>query len=140
MKTWTANMLVCDDVLVSVSGKFNLLGVYSTDIGVPKDGQIAPQLVFFFMLEGDLSERPHFVSLEVSFPGGNSRSITVPAQVPQGPAHGRTKWFARIPFLVQQVMLRPGKIEAKVRYDGQELAVAGPWIVAAHQEAGADGG
>jgi hypothetical protein len=129
MKSWKASMLVCDDVLVSLSGKFNLLGMYTSDLGVPADPTMANQLVFFFIVEGDLEDRPGSIVLEVTFPGGDTRQTELSAPLSPGPPPpDRKKWYVRAPFLVQNVALRPGRIEGKLKHDGAELAVQGPWI------------
>lgn len=129
MKSWNATLLVCDDLLYSLTGKINLFGIYTGDIGVPLQMQATGQLVFLFLLEGDLSERPGRVTLEVSLPGESSPNrldvgpLAVPAAAP-----GRTRWNLRLPFLVAQPVLRPGRIEAKIIHGKDEISVRGPWI------------
>jgi hypothetical protein len=129
MKTWTATLLVCDDLLYSLMGKVNLIGIYTSDIAINGPGQVAGQLVFFFVMEGDISERPTHVSLEITLPGTPPRRLDFPAfptDIQQQP--GRTRWYLRLPFLLPQVVLHPGRIEGKIIYAGNEIALRGPWI------------
>lgn len=130
MKSWSANLLVADDLWWSITGKVNLIGVYTGDIGIPLDGQLAAQLVFFFLLEGELGDQPTKpFTLEIALPGDQPR--TLPVAVPtfgNTSATERTKWFVRTPFLVQQLRLRPGRIVARIIYEGKELRVGAPWI------------
>jgi hypothetical protein len=124
-------MLVCDDLLYTITGKLNLIGIYTTDIGIPVEAHVAAQMIFLFNIEGDLSEQPkdglHF---ELQMPGEEAKTLTVPVPVLTAPAApGRTRWFARIPFLVQPVVLRAGQIKATIKHEpGEDIAVAGPWI------------
>lgn len=133
MKTWDANLVVCDDLLYSLNGKITLLGMYTGDIGIPTNPQAAGQMVFFFILQGDLSERPtKLVTLEVTLPGEVSKTMTIPPPIFADPMPvGRTKWFMRHPFLVAPAILRPGRIVAKVIYDNTEIVLGAPWITSA---------
>lgn len=130
MKNWQATLQVCDDVLVSLSGKFNLVGLYTADIGIPIDPTLIPQLAFFFDVSGDLPDRPEKIDLQITFPGGESRQITVDAPLPAGPPlQGRTKWHIRAPMLAQNIVLKPGRITARIKHRGEELEVHGAWVV-----------
>jgi hypothetical protein len=123
-------MLVCDEVLYSLTGKVNLLGIYTTDIGIPRESHLAPQLAFFFSLEGSIDEQPQApMMLEVVLPGGGGATLEVPRQPPlNSPQSGRTKWYLRIPVLAQQAVLRSGRIVGKVKCGADEMSVYGPWI------------
>ncbi len=132
MKSWKASMLVCDDVLVALNGKFNLLGVYTSDLGVPTEPTLANQLVFFLIIEGDLEDRPSSIAMELTFPSGEKREMEWPTPLPPGPPlPDRKKWHIRVPFLVQHINLTVGRIDAKIKHNGQELAVQAPWITRA---------
>lgn len=129
-------MLMCDDVTVSLTGKFNLQGVYTTDLAVPPGGAVAQQLVFYFGIDGDLSDRPTTtIAIRMEFPDGHIRSSEFPAMVPADAPilPGRTKWHFRAPFLVQQIPLRPGRIKAILTYREEQIEIFGPWIVDAPQ-------
>ncbi|MCX7361150.1 MAG: hypothetical protein NTV97_04615 [Alphaproteobacteria bacterium] len=130
MKSWNTTLLVCDDVMYSITGKVSVFGVYTGDIGIPNDAHLAPQLIFFFVIDGDLSERPILpLKLEIKLPEEDARSVMISPPILPNPApEGRTKWYMRHPFLVSSAILRPGRIEAKIVYDGEDISLSAPWI------------
>ena len=99
---------------------------------MPNDPTTIPQLVILFNVEGDLSERPDKITVQVSFPGGDTREIDVAANFASGPTlPERVRWTIRAPVLFQNIVLKPGRVEAKIKYKDDELAVAGAWILLA---------
>ncbi len=126
-----ASLLVADDLLFAMNGKYNITGVYTGDILIAVDPTMLPQLVFLFLIETDVTEPFHSLTLEIKMPGSEPVRMP-PVQIPPGPhIEGRTRQFLRWPQLVQNVRLSPGKIEAKVIHESGEIPVAGPWIVLA---------
>lgn len=138
MKSWNANLLICDDLMFSLSGKMTAIGIYTGDIGIPTSEHRTGQLIFMFMLQGDLTEQPtEPMVLEVTFPGEQPHSMTLPPPVfgQNFEGSGRTKWFQRTPFMIQNVILRPGQIKTRIRYGKLELNPGSPWITAQDQVA-----
>jgi hypothetical protein len=122
-----ASVLVCDDLLVSMLGKFTTIGIYTADITIPSEPIVANQLVFLFIVETDVDDLFERMTLEVTMPGQPSVKMDVPL-APPPPIPGRTRWFLRWPFMIQQPVLRPGRIEAKVIHEKGEILTSGPWI------------
>jgi hypothetical protein len=125
--TIQATFILCDDLAISLTGKFNAAGVYTGDLIA--QGRFS-QLACLFIIEGDVNNIPKFLSVEVKLPG------ELPVRSDQyavdfGPVpRDRTRWTYRIPFLIGSHSLRPGQIEARVIYDQGELPVSAPWIIA----------
>jgi hypothetical protein len=130
MKSWNANVLVCDDLWYSIAGKINLFGIYTGDIVIAADTQLVAQLIFFFTVEGDLSEPPtKALTLEVALPNDPPRTMVIQSPVlGDGKASGRTRWFSRTPFVLPQIQLRPGRIRARVLYGTEEITLSAPWV------------
>lgn len=127
-----ASLLVADDARVSLNGKFDLAGVYTGDITILTDPTVAPQLVFLFFVETDLKEPFKTLAFEILLPGGAPvRLPPMPIPPPAPAPAARTRQIFQWPQLVQSVLLRPGKIEAKVIHESGEIVVAGPWVTLA---------
>jgi hypothetical protein len=127
MTSRKASVLVADEVLFSLTGKANLLGIYTTDIGVVAPSA-ANQLVFFFTIETGIDEPFRSLLLEVKLP--ESEPVRLPVTLTATiPTAGKTTTIYRWPLLVQAPTLRPGPIEVKVIHERGEISVAAPWIV-----------
>jgi hypothetical protein len=116
--------------LFALNGKTNLLGIYN-ELSINMRPQVVPQLVFFFQVEGDLSETPvHPLIARVTLPTGQSaefvNQMILPATRP-----GRTKWFSRMPVILTPALLDVGQIKAEVIHGSDVLPVTGPWITEA---------
>jgi hypothetical protein len=125
-----ASVLVCDDVLFGITGKAYLNGVYTGDITIPGDELTINQLVFYFTVETPKQKPIHFATLRVTPPGTTPTELHVPllpAQASVNPA--RPQIIIRAPLVVQQLVLKPGKIETVVIADGDELDAGGIWII-----------
>jgi hypothetical protein len=110
------------------SGKVNLLGIYSGDIGIPQAGQVAGQLVFHFVVHCDLAERPDRLTLEVTLPGNEPKSFPV-SVAPSAVASDRKRWAIQVPFPILLPRLQPGRIDGRVLFDGAHpVSIRGPWI------------
>jgi hypothetical protein len=128
--TLQATFLLCDDLAISLTGKFNASGVYTADLLALPDRATLTHLACMFIIEGDLNSIPKFVTVEVKLPGEPAvRSPQTPIEIGAPIPAGRTRWTYRYPLLIVAPTLRPGQIEARVIYDGGELAVTAPWIV-----------
>jgi hypothetical protein len=131
-----ASVLIADDMTISLVGKINLIGIYTADIIIPTDPLFIPQLLFLFFLETGRDDLFQRIQLQVTLPGQSTApgqptavmDVPVPAVAPV--PEGRIGYFLRQPFLLQHVLLRPGRIEAKVVHEKGEIYVQSlPWIV-----------
>jgi hypothetical protein len=125
----TASVLVCDEILFNITGKAFLQGIYPIDITIPGDELVMNQLVFYFSAETDKKKPFKTVALKVVLPGEKPTQIDVPFAAPLSSSNtDRPKMVLRAPLLVQQMVLRPGKIETKVITESEELDAGGIWI------------
>ena|ERR1700719_963126 len=127
-----ASVLISDDFYVSLVGKFVVQGVYTSDIIIPTDQIIAAQLVFLFQIETDVSDLFEKLQVQVTLPGQTPKTADIPI-MPFVPGAGRTRWLVHWPLLVQQAVLRPGRIETKVIHEKGEILTTSPWISLATQ-------
>jgi hypothetical protein len=133
MKSWHGTLIVADDLWWSITGKVNLIGVYTGEIGLPAESLPQPvgQLVFYLILEGDLDDLPTKpLTLVITLPGENPRNNVIVAPSIASTS-GRTKWFIRAPFLMAQLKLQTGRIDAKLLHDSEEMRISAPWITRA---------
>jgi hypothetical protein len=123
------SVIVADDMTVSLLGKINLSGVYTADIVIPADPLFIPQLVFLFSMESEIADPFKKLHLQVILPGQQTRHLDVQMAPATQMSTGRKYWLIRQPFLIQNVILRPGQIEAKVMHDEGEIEVGSlPWV------------
>jgi hypothetical protein len=122
-----ATLIVADDMYTSMSGKQTLQGIYTADINIPSNPSIAPQLVFYFIVETDINDPFQSVALEITFPDEPTQriavSLTIPPVLPD-----RTRTSFRVSALVPFPKLKPGHIIAKVIHEKGEILVMAPWI------------
>jgi hypothetical protein len=128
MSSRIATIFVCDDILVSLNGKWNALGIYTADIIIAGDEVTATQIIVVFQLECDLVDPYTSITVEVQFPGEPARQLPMPI-LPIVSTQGRSRWTVRWPFLNQMVRLRPGRIQTKVIHDKGEIDTGGIWII-----------
>ncbi len=125
----TASVIVCDEILFSLTGKSFLNGVYTGDITIPGDQLAVNQLVFYFTIETPKSKPFEKVILKVVPPYVPPAEFIVPFDtVQQFINKERPKIILRAPLLMQQLVLRPGKIETTVITESEELDAGGVWI------------
>lgn len=130
--TRQASLLVADEIYYNLYGKAILQGIYNGDLTIPVDPSTSPQLIFYFMVEVDISESLRTLAVEVNLPGNQPvRHFVpiVPAEFIKSTVQGRTRAYYRHPMLMQAPVLRPGRIEAKIIYESGEIEVMAPWIV-----------
>jgi hypothetical protein len=125
-----ASVIVCEDVTYTLSGKMNIQGVFTTDIGIPFEPYIAVQLVFVFLIETSPDDLFQKLELSVELPGGQ-QSLRHPINIPAlRPAAGDSlRWSLKTPLLFPSVILHPGPIVTKVIHDKGEITTAAPFIV-----------
>jgi hypothetical protein len=129
-----ATVLVCDELLISLTGKFTLLGNYTGDISIPTAPATVPQLVFYFIIESDINDVYRSLTLQVALPESFPIVQLVPIIPQMLTQPNRSRWTMRWPFLVSQPILNPGRIEAKVIHEKGEIIAGTPWIVLASQQ------
>src|SRR6266404_1462568 len=129
MADCNALMLVCDEAQVSItSGKYNYVGVYNADLGIPREPQTISQLVFLFIIDADMAKRPPVVTIEVTLPGEQPKQLPIPIPPTIVPLPGRSRMGMQVPFAITSPVLRAGRIEARVIYGEEIVPVRGPWI------------
>lgn len=126
-----ASVLVADDVLYSLVGKAFLQGVYMSDIAIPAEQVVAGQLVFMFLVEASTDVQFRSFTLEVTMPGSETVKAEVPLPPMQNIPAGRRFVSYRLPLVLRNPVLRPGRIETKITYDGGELEANAIWITTA---------
>jgi hypothetical protein len=130
-----ASFLICDDLLVSLNGKFFLHGVYTGDIAIAAEESRLVQLILLLQISTPV-ERP-FRSLEisVSLPGETTpRVMDLMRLLPATLGHpGRTIANYKIPFPLVQPVLRAGMIEVRIRHDEGEILVGRQWVISPSQ-------
>ncbi len=126
-----ATLLVADEIWYNLYGKAILQGLYHGDLVIPTNPSNAPQLLFYFMMETDLSDPFRSLAVEVTLPESDAvrHVVGVTYPIPSTAHEGRTRLFYRHPLLIQAPVLRPGRIDAKVIHEGGEIVVGAPWIV-----------
>src|SRR5262249_15936955 len=122
-----ANVLVCDELYVTLTGKLTAMGIYTGDIIVPAPGVVVPHLIFLFLVETTSDDLFESIMLEATLPDHHPVRSSIP--VPQFVfSEGRTRWGAKYPLLVQQPRLFPGRIIAKLIHDKREIIAFAQWI------------
>jgi hypothetical protein len=129
MSARQATVFVADEFTYSLSGKFNVSGVYGTDIQIPSDPFLANQLVFVFIIEASPQDPYQRITLQVTLPGGDSRHFDVPLDRAVAGAADQRRWTLKYPLLFTTPILRPGLVEAKVIHEKGEIVTAAPFIV-----------
>jgi hypothetical protein len=127
-----ATLLVADEIFYNLHGKAVLQGIYHSDLIITTNPTTVSQLIFFFIMETELSDPFRSLAVEVVLPGNvpvrNQVPVTYP--IPSGLIReGTTRLFYRHPMLVPSPILRPGRIEAKAVHDSGEITVGAPWII-----------
>lgn len=125
------SLLVCDDLQISINGKWTAYGIYVGDIVIPSDEQLTPQIVFVFTAETSIESPWKSLAFQVLFPGDDvPQKMEVPQDVfPKTLAGERKKIILRSPFLIQNQKLRTGQIRASILDENGELILQAPWIV-----------
>jgi hypothetical protein len=129
-----AAFLVCDDVLVSLNGKYFFNGVYTGDIVIPSSELQVSQLVVVFMFSTPIAKPFKTLKLQVRLPGEQDpRLLDASASLGAPLPSGRTLQQFRIPFHIASPILRPGVIEMKILHEEGETLAGRQWIVTVEQ-------
>jgi hypothetical protein len=124
-----ASLIVADEALISVSGKLNVLGIYTTDINIPTDPLVVGQLVFLFVVESDPEDQYKKLDLRVDLPSGDFRQTAVNLGTLREGQADKIRWSLKFPLLFQNAILRPGPIVATVIHEDGVILPAAPVIV-----------
>jgi hypothetical protein len=125
-----ASVIVCDDILFGLTGKVFLQGVYTSDITIPGSELSLPQLAFYFTAETPKGNPFKKMALRVVPPGMPPAHVEIPIETAQQTINpDRPKTIIRAPFLMQQILLKPGKVETSVITESEELDAGGIWIM-----------
>jgi hypothetical protein len=133
MITRKAIMLVADEMYFNLNGKAILQGIYPGDLVMPTDPSTAPQLIFYFVIETDINDPFKSLIVEVTLPESQpvQQAVFVPQFRPIVFPPEKTRITCRQPLLIQNPILRAGRIEARIIHENGELQVGGPWIMLA---------
>lgn len=127
-----ATFLACDDVLLALNGKMFINGIYTADIVIPTNEAQINQLIIFVMADTPI-ERPFrsFVIL-VKLPGEDEPktfdAMPFILGLPPTAAPGRGMLKVRVPFLIQQTILRPGAIEVSIVHEEGTTLAGRQWV------------
>jgi len=127
-----ALIFVCDELLISLNGKYTVAGLYTGDIVVPQIPAQLPQLVIMFEITTTVDNPFKTLILQVSIPGES-----VPRRLDLSPTvqsaltlPTRSMLMYRFPFLIQSVKIQQsGPIEAMIIHEDGELSAGQQWIV-----------
>ena len=77
-----ASVIICDELLFSITGKINLLGSYTGDITIPTDPTQIAQLLFYFLVETDVQDPYRSLTFQVKLPQADPVTQILPAVPP----------------------------------------------------------
>jgi hypothetical protein len=130
-----ASFLVCDDLLVSLNGKFFIQGVYTGDIVISGEEQKLNQLIILLQLSTPIQKPFQKLQLSLSLPGEDAPRITnlLPLLPLLFPIAGRRTLSYKVPVPIAGPNLRPGAIEVRITHDEGEVYVGRQWVVSPQQ-------
>jgi hypothetical protein len=135
MMSRQATLIIADEIYFNLHGKAILQGIYNNDLVIPSDPSNAAQLLFYFIIETDITDPFKTLSVEYSLPGSPPARqfifippvdfvATIAKSQPQ-----RTRFMVKHPVLIPGPTLRAGRIEAKVITESGEIPITPQWIV-----------
>jgi hypothetical protein len=126
-----ASFLVCDDLLFSMNGKVNLTGIYTQDIVISTEELQLPQLIFFFVVETPKDQLFQKITFRIELPGLPPADSEFPVGVRKAALlDDRRKMITwRHPIMLQQPILRPGRVSASVIHETGTIDAGGIWII-----------
>jgi hypothetical protein len=125
-----ASVITCEDVTYTLSGKMNIQGMFTSDIGIPFEPFIANQIVFLFLVETSPDDPFETLELSVELPV-SQQSLRHPVNIPslRLSAGDSFRWSLKAPLLLSTAILHAGPIIAKVIHEKGEIRAAAPFIV-----------
>jgi hypothetical protein len=124
-----ATLVTADEATISLSGKMNIFGVYSTDITIPTETTVVTQLVFVFLVETDPDDIYQKLELRVDLPSGDFRHLPVNLTNLKATHADTIRWSLKYPLLFQNAILKPGPITAAVIHEKGIIYPASPFVV-----------
>jgi hypothetical protein len=122
-------IIVSDDLTRGITGKMNILGAYTSDIGISVDPTHISQLVFVFIIETSPDDPYKRLEVRVELPGGSAAGMQISLDTLILSPGDKRRWTLRYPLLFPFPVLRPGPIEAKVIHEKGEISTAAPVII-----------
>jgi len=124
-----ASLIVADEAMISISGKLNIVGIYTTDINIPTDPMVVAQLVFLFIVETDADEPYKKLDLRIDLPSGDFRQLPINLSALRDGEADKVRWSLKFPLLFQNAILKPGPIVATVIHEEGVIIPGAPFIV-----------
>lgn len=132
-----ATFLICDEVLISLNGKFLISGMYPGDLVIPAEPTQLAQLVVFVQVETPIDKPFHSLAVHVQLPGDPVPRVldaSTTLDLSQGsPMPNRTTLRARLPFLIPQPLLRSGPIEVTIVHGDGQFSAGRQWVLTTAQ-------
>lgn len=125
----SANVIVCDEAMFSLTGKLSLHGIYPGDISITEDVVHMPQLVFYFTVATPKNDPFEWLKLKVALP--DSAEVIVDVDVPLKSVEtpdARSYFFVKVPLLLPSPVLKPGRIQTMAIHERGELDAGGIWV------------
>jgi hypothetical protein len=130
-----ASFLICDELLVSLNGKFFIQGVYTGDIVIAAEEQRLNQLILFLQISTPTQRPFRQLELRLSIPGEeNPRVVDLMPLLPTiFTLPGRTTSSYKVPVPIVFPNLKTGPIEVRLTHEEGELFVGRQWVMAPTQ-------
>jgi hypothetical protein len=105
-----ASFLICDDLLVSLNGKFFIQGVYTGDIVISADETRLNQLVLLLQISTPIQKPFRLLQVTIALPGEQTpRTIDLTALLPPVmPLPDRTRVGYKVPVHIASPTLKAG--------------------------------
>jgi hypothetical protein len=135
MMSRQATLIIADEIYFNLHGKAILQGIYNTDLVIPSDPSNAAQLLFYFIIETDITDPFKNLSVEFTLPGSppvRQFIFVPPPEVVAAIAKSqpqRNRFTVKHPVLIPGPTLRAGRIEAKVITESDEIPITPQWII-----------
>jgi hypothetical protein len=126
-----ASFLFCDDLLVSLNGKFFIQGVYTGDIVIATEEAKLNQLVLLLQISTPINKPFRQLQVSITLPGEeNPRTIDLMPLLPTLiPLPGRTNAAYKVPVPITFPTLKAGAIEIQVTHEEGQMAVGRQWVM-----------
>jgi hypothetical protein len=124
------SFLFCDELLVSLNGKFFIQGVYTGDIVLGAEEQKLNQLIMFLQISTPTQKPFRRLEVRIALPGEeNPRVINLMPLLPLViPMPGRTLSEYKVPVPLLFLTLKSGPIEVHVTHEEGEIFAGRQWV------------
>jgi hypothetical protein len=126
-----ASFLICDDLLVSLNGKFFLHGVYTGDLLIATEEAKLNQLVLLLQVSTPTQKPFRQLHVIVSLPGEETpRTVDLMPLLPIIISlPGRTMSSYKLPVPIISPNLKAGPIEIRLTHEEGEVFVGRQWVM-----------